>query len=134
MDIRDHMPSPPCIQCGAGMCEKAKNSNGYVCKKCGHVYSLMIFEGPNAEVLTKVAPMLAHFRLTTSHWMNAMEEAFSELKYNDAMTAMLAYKEWLDEIATPMIERVRQIANGEDTEPIPPGELKIPGGWGDGKE
>ncbi len=133
MDYRDHMPPPPCMKCGKGLCVKADEHAGYRCPECGENYALMIYEGPRSDVLRQLAPIMMQFKQTTSHWMTAMEGAFDQLDYNAAMTAMANYKDWLDQVATPMIDRIRQIKDGTQADPIPPGDLEIPGGWGPGK-
>lgn len=89
----------------------------------------MLYEGPDRDTLQQLAPIMVHFKISTSNWMMAMEQAFSKLDHENAMKAMNTYKEWLDEVATPMIERIRQIKGGEKSDPIPPGNLEIPGGW-----
>ena len=130
MDIRDQLPMPPCGHCGVGLCEKSELHTGYVCRNCGKNYAVMIYEGPDYEILVQLGPIMLHFNTTTSHWMKAMTEAFSRLDYLSAMNAIETYKKWLDEVATPMIDRIRQIKAGEALDPIPPGDLEIPGGWG----
>lgn len=123
------MPPPPCMKCGGGLCVKSELHSGYVCEQCGANHALIIYEGPDQKILTQLAPIMVHFKSSTSNWMMAMEHAFSQLEYDAAMKAMNSYKEWLDEVATPMIERIRQIKEGETSDPIPPGDLEIPGGW-----
>lgn len=128
MDQRDDMPPPPCMKCGKGICVKAETHGGYRCPECGENFVLMIYEGPRSDILRQLAPIMMQFRQTTSHWMEAMESAFDQLEYNGAMNAMANYKSWLDEVATPMIDRIRQIKDGKRADPIPPGSIEIPDG------
>ncbi len=90
----------------------------------------MFFTGDDPEKLQSLAPIIMHFRLHVLDWMQAMEYACGTEQYEKALLGIHSFKRWLDEVATPMVESVRQVKCGEPSgEPlpdIPEGELKMP--------
>lgn len=119
-DIRDKFPMPPCVQCGRGMCVKSPTNEGYQCSRCGQQYELGATIRPmdNMKAIS-LRPLVLNMRLTTGHWLMAMEHAMETMNPAAMVIAMNTHKRWLSEVGISMASHVIEVRDGAEPEPEP---------------
>ena len=117
-DIRDKFPMPPCVMCGRGMCVKSETGEGYQCPICNQQYELGATIRPMDDMKTaSLRPLVLNMRLTTGHWLMAMERAMETLDAGAMIEAMNTHKRWLDLVIAQMAQHVHEVKLSKDPEP-----------------
>lgn len=69
--------------------------------------------------VASLRPLVLNMRLTTGHWLMAMERAIETLDPGAMIEAMNTYKRWVDEVGLRMASHVYGVKNSKEPESPP---------------